>query len=246
MEIFTKKGRNMADETKTYPAIPASHWFALRKKFVSSVPKELTPNYVMLALNTSEDSALKNVIYPLRKTGIIDKDNKPTERAYKWRDNAQYQAVCKNIREEIYPQELLDLAPDGSIGLSAVTQWFANTLQMGEGRAKRIANFYFLLLEADPTKENEILVTSITKPKTNNPKPPLKAQKKPPEKEVHVQPVTAPPTLEPQPELPIVAPAIKKMSPSIHIDVHIHIPPEATLDQIDKIFESMGKHLKDM
>jgi len=85
----------------------------------------------MVALGTSNDAALKNVIYPLRKVGIIDKDNKSTERAYRWRDNAQYPTVCKEIREEIYPQEILDLAPDSSIGLAAVTQWFANTLQIG-------------------------------------------------------------------------------------------------------------------
>ena len=32
-------------------------------------------------------------------------------------------------------------------------------------------------------------------------------------------------------------------SPSLHIDIQIHISPEATSDQIEKIFESMAKHL---
>jgi hypothetical protein len=31
--------------------------------------------------------------------------------------------------------------------------------------------------------------------------------------------------------------------PSVHIDVQIHISPEATADQIDQIFKSMSKHL---
>ena len=32
-------------------------------------------------------------------------------------------------------------------------------------------------------------------------------------------------------------------SPSIHIDLQIHISPDASPDQIDKIFESISKHL---
>lgn len=31
--------------------------------------------------------------------------------------------------------------------------------------------------------------------------------------------------------------------PGLHIDIQIHISPESTPDQIDKIFESMAKHL---
>jgi hypothetical protein len=32
-------------------------------------------------------------------------------------------------------------------------------------------------------------------------------------------------------------------SPSVHIDIQIHIAPEASTDQIDQIFKSMAKHL---
>jgi len=32
-------------------------------------------------------------------------------------------------------------------------------------------------------------------------------------------------------------------SPEVHIDIQIHISPESTAQQIDKIFESMAKHL---
>ena len=34
-----------------------------------------------------------------------------------------------------------------------------------------------------------------------------------------------------------------RFSPSIHIDVQIHISPESSAEQINQIFESMGKHL---
>ena len=32
-------------------------------------------------------------------------------------------------------------------------------------------------------------------------------------------------------------------TPSVHIDIQIHISPEASMDQIDQIFKSMAKHL---
>lgn len=35
----------------------------------------------------------------------------------------------------------------------------------------------------------------------------------------------------------------QQISPSLHIDVQIHISPESSSEQIDKIFESMAKHL---
>jgi hypothetical protein len=38
----------------------------------------------------------------------------------------------------------------------------------------------------------------------------------------------------------------RRTSPSLHIDIQIHISPEASTDQIEQIFASMAKHLKDM
>ena len=34
-------------------------------------------------------------------------------------------------------------------------------------------------------------------------------------------------------------------NPSLHIDLQIHISPEASADQIDSIFASIAKHLYD-
>jgi hypothetical protein len=31
--------------------------------------------------------------------------------------------------------------------------------------------------------------------------------------------------------------------PNLHIDIQVHIPPEASLEQIEKVFESMARHL---
>lgn len=158
----------MADETKSYPSISAKHWFALRKRFITGIPKDANPNFVSLALGTTQSVARIHIITPLKQVGILDKDNRPTDRAIQWRDDAQYPNVCKSIREEIYPQELLDLAPDDSIGLTTISQWFSNVTGLGAARAKKFAEFYLLLLAADPTKQIEVLDGATIKPRTNN------------------------------------------------------------------------------
>lgn len=40
-----------------------------------------------------------------------------------------------------------------------------------------------------------------------------------------------------------VTPSSDMRNPSVHIDIQIHISPEASVDQIDQIFKSMAKHL---
>jgi hypothetical protein len=42
---------------------------------------------------------------------------------------------------------------------------------------------------------------------------------------------------------PTAVAAQNSSAPSLHIDLQVHISPEATADQIDKIFASMAKHL---
>jgi hypothetical protein len=55
---------------------------------------------------------------------------------------------------------------------------------------------------------------------------------------LHV-PVSAPPTQQ--------GGAIQALTfsdgPSVHIDIQVHIASEASVEQIDQIFASMGKHL---
>ena len=42
---------------------------------------------------------------------------------------------------------------------------------------------------------------------------------------------------------PLKGRALRQAAPSVHIDIQVHISPEATPEQIDKVFESMAKHL---
>ena len=46
-----------------------------------------------------------------------------------------------------------------------------------------------------------------------------------------------------QPAMVVSSPTMHHASPSVHIDIQIHISSDATTNQIDQIFKSMAKHL---
>ncbi|MBE2192818.1 MAG: DUF5343 domain-containing protein [Anaerolinea sp.] len=143
----------MADEKKTYPYISPKNWFSIRKWFLTTMPKEVTPALIATRLNMSEGSARANVHAALIRTGIVDKDNRPTDRARRWREDNEYKAVCDEIRNEVYSQSLIDLASDTSIDRETIERWFRN-LGLGDDAASKQAAFYLLLTEGDPKKES--------------------------------------------------------------------------------------------
>jgi hypothetical protein len=230
----------MADEKKTYPAISVKNWFVLRRKFRSSIPTTVTPSLVAGWLGIGEESARANVIGALKQTGIIDKDGKPTERAKLWREDDQYLTLCDEIRREIYPQELLDLAPDATTGKETVQRWFAMTLGVGESAASKQAAFYLLLCEADPSKDADVSAKQSPQrvgAKSSSKSQPVSKGKTIPAKE---------PGLEDNNVADALLTPQNKLPSSLHIDIQIHIAPEASAEQIDQIFASMAKHLKNL
>lgn len=134
----------MADNSKRFPAITAKNWFALRKLFKRKIPVSVTNLLVATELNMSQDSARANVVGPLKLTGLIDKEGKPTPLATRWRDDEQYADVCHEIREAIYPDELTTIAPDGNTPQTKVEAWIANKFGIGQSAASKQAMFYFI------------------------------------------------------------------------------------------------------
>lgn len=233
----------MADEKKTLPFMTAKNWFALRRQLIRAIPGNVTYSYIASVLNMSEESARANVASALRITGIIDKDSKPTELARRWRDDDQYPDVCQEIRQTIYPEELRVIAPDANTPQERIEKWLASKLGVGASSAKKLASFYLLLTDADLTKENALSGKPVggrrTRIKTVVP------QSDSENAEVSSFEITkqAIPASSPIDEN-VMAPTTRKLHPSLHIDIQIHISPEATASQIDQIFESMAKHLK--
>ncbi len=190
-----------------------------------------------------EDSARANVVSALALTGIIDESGKPTDCASRWRDDSDYKTVCEEIRKEVYPQELLDLAPDVSANKATIERWLAQKYKLGEAASSKQAAFYLLLLEADATKEKE----NEAKPAKSVPNS-VRANGK--TERSRKGEITSTAT-ESESAVVTTEHSISNVGkrtshPSLHIDIQIHISPEASADQIDKIFESMAKHFKDI
>lgn len=226
------------DKINSYPKMALKNWWALRERFKKSIPSAVDANYIASTLKMSQDSARSNVLGPLRLVGLIDDKGKPTDLANKWRNDAQYAEVCETIIKSVYPQSLIDAFPDPKEDINGAEAWFMHECRVGEPAARMFTSFYGLLCEADSTKAGE-----ATKP-NNSPKP----AKSVAEKKLNNASASTN-TKKPEPTRP--AEAQKKtidynLFPNLHIDIQIHISPETTAEQIDKIFASMAKHLSSL
>ncbi|MHB1689039.1 MAG: DUF5343 domain-containing protein [Ignavibacteriaceae bacterium] len=223
----------MAKEQKdNYPNLPSKLWWQLREKFKTSIPSTITPGYVATALDMKESSAKANVMPALIKLGFVDDKFKPKDRVYEWRDDKSYSKVCEEIIKEIYPEELIEALPGPNPPRVSVERWFANKAKVGANAAKKMAITYEILCEADFKKGEE----SISNAKSINDKPKSKIKDK-------IERSTTKRTDNGKTVKGEDEDINKDFNPSVHIDIQIHISPDASPEQIDKIFISMSKHI---
>ena len=222
----------------TYPKIGRKIWWLLRDRLMKSVPIEITPTLITSLAKMADASARSNVLSPLRELGLLDSDNKPTELAQRWRHDDEYAAVCHEIRQKTYPDELIDAFPEAdSSKKESIKNWFMKVGHVGEVAAKMYADTYILLTEAHPTKAED-------RPATASPQRTPRTAREPKAKlstEVTTNGIAS--TATPPQSIETPAPAPHRRIPAIHIDVQVHISPDTSPEQIDRIFESMAKHL---
>lgn len=234
----------MAETKKdNFPSMSEANWWALRKRFIRTLPTGgVTSEYVSSVLgNMTPESARANVIRPLKAVGLIDEQNKPTDLASRWRHDEEYQAVCEEIRNTVYPQGLLDAFPDADADPVAVQNWFARNSGVGIDAARKMARFYLLLTDANPKKNTEAATSSRTSgSKVANSR---KGSTSKPVKRVTEQAAGVGSLGGDTDSARNLASSAGNNELSLHIDVQIHISPEASLDQIDQIFASMARHL---
>lgn len=227
----------MAQEIKnSFPKIASSNWFALRDKFKQRVPAEISTSYVATALGMSEASAGSNVIPALKTLGIIDESGKPTDITYDWREDSKYKVVCEKLIKNIYPQELRDLFHDETVSQDELKSWFMRQGKVGEPAARMFAQTYSMLLSGDLNKIKENTT------RTNNKKPTTVIKSKTGKAEKAILEVKNTKFVNEHDD--DNNKRKEGFSPNLHLDIQIHISPESNADQIDKIFESMAKHLK--
>ncbi len=222
----------MVQEKKTsYPLLAAKSWWTLRRKFHDTVPGTVSASYLSSALNMNEDSAKTNVLVYLKSIGLVGQDGKPTDLANKWRLDDSYAKVCEEIRQNTYPQEILDLFPKPvAEDRENIARWFMAKTKAGDTTAKMMTAFYMLLSEADPTK-GEVTAKASSKP-------PIVPKERPASSKTVVIAKPADKAVQGKRDYPIAD------VPSVHIDIQIHLSPDTTAEQIDQIFASMAKHLR--
>ncbi|NPV00637.1 MAG: DUF5343 domain-containing protein [Brevinematales bacterium] len=206
------------NEKKVYPKIPETNWWALRNQFNKSLPTKVNASYLKSLLNLATDSAARNLINHLEQIKIIDSDGKPTDRANNWRIDSSYSQTCKEILKEVYPQELIDLYSGNDVNRELVKEWFKNSAALGDNTAGQCASLYIILNNAK-VKTSEETKKSIQKSKVQNP-PKNETPHKISQKNLDSDDI-----------------------PAIHLNLQIHISPEANSEQIETIFSNLAKYI---
>lgn len=219
----------------TYPRIPESNWWKLRDQFKKTLPAAVTTAYVRSLLGLNSEGAARNLLGPLRQVGLVDDSGRPTPRANDWRNDAKYAEVCQEILSEVYPQELRDLHCGPDADRQAVQQWFMHNAQLGEKASAGNAAFYQLLNQTVPHSADA--PTKRAEPSKATSKPSAKRRSGTGSSTAAVQ-------VAPQPATIVApAPAGVNAGPTIHVDLQIHVSPDAGTEQIDAMFAAMAKHL---
>ena len=228
----------MADNRtpKTYPHMPASNWWDLRKRFTERPPTVVDVQYLKTVLNFKSDKAAQNLLPAIRAAGLIDKDGVPTDRANRWRFDASYRSVCDEISEELYPPGLLEAVADPMSDPDAVVRWFMSDTSKGRDYAQKMASFYQLLAKADPAEG----AVSTTGAKRSSARP-TAGRSAPAAAATRADPEAGPPSMIST--APARAPTAASIDPRVNINIQIHIAADAGPEQIESIFSSMAKHL---
>lgn len=198
----------------TYTTVPGKIPALMAKIKDVGVPSKVTINYLKtIGFTSSNDASLIGV---LRLIGFIDASGTTTSRWQAYRGPKGKTALGEAIKEGY--SELYSVYPDAHARSNTeLEQVFSMSSKAGKQTiSKIVSTFKNLASQADFGNS-------------------------PSGEEVHVEttplhkPVAGGQTGQ--------ATGGGVMTPSLHIDMQIHIAPEASSDQIDQIFASMAKHL---
>jgi len=179
------------------------------------VPSKATVQWLKsVGFKSSNDSTLLTAI---RFIGLIDQAGVPTETWKQYRGANHKQVLANAIRDGY--KELYAVYPDAHARTSTEIEHVISTSSSAGKQAitKTVRTFQKLCEFADFSA-------------TGEPPPP-----ETPSAGIHSPSATAANQQH--------AAIGQQPRPSLHIDIQVHISPEASPEQVDKIFESMAKHL---
>lgn len=213
-------------EKQSFPMFSEKSWWILRNQFKKTIPSNVNSSYLKSLLGLTNEQSAKNLIAPMRLMNLIDDEGKPTQRSIDWRNDDKYITVCEDIIKDIYPQELIDLFPNKEVDTNRIKSWFMDKSAIGESAAYKVSSTFILLKNATPKTDTENTSSKKPKDKKQN-----TTKSNTPDKKLEVVAI----------DHQISIPAHN--TPTIHLDFQVHISPDASPEQIDKIFESMARHL---
>lgn len=209
------------------PQLPSIVWWKVRESFKKSIPKKVSSTYLSAILNLSEKSASK-YLGSFVKLGLVDSDNSTTDLAAIWRDDETYSQACERILTDIYPEELLSVAPPPEPDLNQVANWIARHERLGAQAAQAKAVLYSLI--ASGNLPEAIETAPIRKV------PATKRANQPKKKDSTSSEDASKPNHSTESKSDI--------DTRIQLNVQIHISADASNSQIEAIFSSMAKHLR--
>jgi hypothetical protein len=140
------------------------------------------------------------------------------------------QKSVKNLLNRYIHKNYGDAFPEPLQDRDGITRWFSLHTGNGVNAVSKMVTFYLLLVEADPSKSAKSSNSTAGKKKRKAKEPKKESTRTTPEK-----PTIKKEEAEQRSE--------QKKKPDLNINLEIHISSDASEDQIDKIFESMAKHL---
>jgi len=212
------------NEKVTYPQIPSTVWWGVRKILINKPSVQLTEKTLAFQLNVQE-AAAKVYLRELQKVGILSEENRPTPLANEWRLDNSYSNAIPKILETAYPSDLLDVIDVNEVDRETVKDWFLLE-GLGAGSAGNKAATLVLLASSEPSE-----ATSSTK--TPASKTGVKGEKTITHK---------PSNIKKKQKVPSNKEPSQNLMP-LNINLQIHISADSTNEQIDKIFQSMKEHL---
>jgi hypothetical protein len=199
----------------TYTTVPGKIKTMLDKVRSVGIPQKVTTHWLKsIGFTSSNDSTLPGV---LKFINFTDQNGVPTPTWNSYRGRDHKAVLGKAIRNGY--AELYAVYPDAHVRPTAELIHVFNTSSSAGAQvvSKTVATFKALADEAEFPETNETTAPIL-----------------------HSGPLHTP-----------VASAMHETSrqiqaqggPALHIDIQIHISPESSTEQIEKIFESMAKHL---
>jgi len=201
-----------------YTTVPGKIKPLLTKIRTVGVPPKVTAQWLKtIGFTSSNDTSLIGV---LRFIALIDSNNAPTPKWSQFRGSAHKVVLGQAIREGY--SDLFNVYPDADSRSQTELDHVFSTNSAGGKQviAKTIGTFKALVEEAEFPTEGEASHHAQVRPLHTSVSHPMPDDKR---------------------QVPQAQPTA--FGPALHIDIQIHISPEASAGQIEQIFASMAKHV---